>query len=84
MTEQIITQEKSYSMPVWARINLILIAFFIGTGVFQFIGILIAGIPVEDVVNLKDMGVAFDLILSVWGLVWLGILIYVKCERRKS
>jgi membrane protease YdiL (CAAX protease family) len=69
-------QTKS-ALPLWARILLVLIAFIIFTGIFQFLGMLISGIPLN---HQHSMRVAItqtqQIILSSIGLIPLALIIY--------
>ena len=69
-------QTKS-ALPLWARILLVLIAFIIFTGIFQFLGMLISGIPLN---HQHSMRVAItqtqQIILSSIGLIPLALIIF--------
>lgn len=84
--ENIEVSEETVSkpaLPLWARIILIIISFIILTGIFQFIGLLIAGISPD---SLNSLTVPEQLLLSVFNIVSLIIVIYVfrKHIDRKS
>ncbi len=73
-------------LHVVLRIFLYLLAFFIGTGIFQLIGVLIAGIPLEELNGFDASNTNYHLILSLWGLVPLAFFTYIfrKNLDRKS
>jgi membrane protease YdiL (CAAX protease family) len=77
VSEQVLTQKQKSGMPVALRIFLYLIAVFLGSAIFQIIGILIAGIPLEEVASIGEMGVYVHLIMGLWGLVPLAFFTFI-------
>ena len=68
--------EKKSALPVWARIILILVAFILFTGIFQFLGMLIAGIPLHFKSAAGNINIQQQVFLSGIGLIPLALIIY--------
>ncbi len=77
MTEKILSKENKGSLPVWARIVLIIISYAIFGGIFQFIGMSIADIPLTDVNALKDISINQLLVLQLFTLIASIIIVYL-------
>jgi membrane protease YdiL (CAAX protease family) len=69
--------EVKPALPVWARILLVLIAFIIFTGIFQVLGMLISGIPLNHQHFVRvNITLAQQVILSAIGLIPLALIIF--------
>ncbi len=78
MPEQNTEPERAnYSAPVAGRIIAYLFASVIGVAIFQFIGIIISGVPLEQLGNLVGVNGKATLILTVWGLIPVLFFTYV-------
>lgn len=77
MTEQTLQKETKAALPVWARIVLIIISFFILTGIFQFIGILILKIPFTDREALENLSVNQLLVMQLLSFIGMAIVVYL-------
>jgi len=83
MIEQI---ERKPSLPLWARIVLVMILFLIMTGIFQVIGVLIAGLSLTDPSAMENMGMREQLILQFSGFIGTALVVFLfrKYIDRKS
>lgn len=78
MPEQDTKPERAnYSASVAARIIFYLFASVIGMAVFQFLGIIISGVPIEQLGKLDGVNGKATLILTVWGLIPVLFFTYV-------
>lgn len=77
MTEKILEKKKKASLPVWARIVLIIISFLILDGIFEFIGMLITNVSVTDMNAVKNMNINQQLLLKLFGFIALIIIVYI-------
>lgn len=77
MIEKTLETKKKASLPVWARIVLIIISYLILTSVFQIIGMLIANISITDLEDLANLNVTQLLIVQFLGLIALIIVVYI-------
>lgn len=77
MIEKTLETKKRASFPVWARIVLIIISYFILTSVFQVIGMLVANISITDMEDLANLNVTQLLIVQFLGLIALIIVVYI-------
>lgn len=77
MNEKIIDNKNKSSLPVWARIVLIIISFLIMAGVFQFIGMTIANIPLTDKNALNEISFNKHLVLQLCAFLALIIVVYI-------
>ena len=69
--------EVKPALPVWAKIFLVLIAFIIFTGIFQVLGMLILGIPLNHQHSLRvSISLTQQVILSAIGLIPLALIIF--------
>lgn len=83
MPEQNTEPERAnYSAPVAGRIIAYLFASVIGVAIFQFIGIIISGVPLEQLGNLVGVNGKATLILTVWGLI--PVLFFTYIFRRNA
>lgn len=64
------------ALPLWARIALLLVAYFLFTGIFQYLGMLIVGIPFHLKGTLGIINIQQQVILSAVGLIPLALIIY--------
>jgi len=70
--------EVKPALPVWARILLVLIAFIIFTGIFQVLGMLISGIPLDHQHTVRvNITLTQQVILSAIGLIPLALIIFI-------
>lgn len=76
MTSELTNTTKP-AIPVWARILLFIIAFFIVSGVFQIIGVLLSGIPFSELSKVSEQGTAVLFIFQLWSLIPLLFVVYV-------
>lgn len=76
-TEPIAPKERKSGLPVWARILLFIIAFFIVSAIFEVIGLLVAGIPLMEVANLSEMGTNVLFVVKLWGFIGLLFLVFI-------
>jgi membrane protease YdiL (CAAX protease family) len=67
--------EKKPALPLWARIALILVAYILFTGIFQFLGMMIAGIPSHHMGALGNINIHQQVLLSAVGLIPLALII---------
>ena len=77
MPEQTLAPIRKRKMPVALRIILYLIAFFVGTGLIQYLGILVSGISLEELGASNKMDTGTHLILGLWGLIPLVFFTYI-------
>jgi len=75
--EQTKGKKKRSGMPVALRIFLYLIAFLVGTGIFQFIGMAVSGIGMEELGQINKLDVGVHLILGLWGLIPLALFTFI-------
>ena len=68
--------EKKPALPLWARIALLLVAYILFTGIFQYLGMLIAGIPLHHKGALGNINLQQQVFLSALGLIPLALIIY--------
>lgn len=76
MIENHTQKENKGSLPVWARIVLILFAFFIVGGLFQLIGFILADVSVTDMQELKDINTNQKLILQLFTFSPVLLIVY--------
>lgn len=67
---------KKLALPLWARIALLLFAYILFTGIFQYLGMLIAGIPLHHIGILGDINIQQQVFLSAVGLIPLALIIF--------
>ncbi len=77
MTEEPLAIESKSNLPVWARIVLAIISFLMLGGIFQFIGMLIAKVPLTNISALNDLSVKQLLIIQFFGILSLVIVVYI-------
>jgi membrane protease YdiL (CAAX protease family) len=68
---------KKPALPTWARIVLVIFAYIILTGVFQFVGMRIINIPVHDQHAFQNITLSQQVIIGAIGLIPLIFIIYV-------
>lgn len=69
--------KRKIKMPVALRIFLYLIAFLLGTGLFQLIGMSVSGIDMSELNQINKLDVSVHLILSLWGLIPLALFTFI-------
>jgi len=77
MTEKILGKGSKTSLPVWARIILIIISYLILSAIFQIIGMLIANVPLTDLKALEYLSLNQLLIVQFLGFIALIIIVYI-------
>ncbi len=77
MTEKILDKGSKASLPVWARIILIIISYLILGGIFQIIGMSIANIPLTDMNELKEISINQQFVLQLFSFIALIIIVYI-------
>lgn len=77
MSEEIVVKERKPSLPVWARIVLAIISFIILGGIFQFIGMAIAKVPLTNMSAFKEISVKQMLIVEFFGVLSLALIVYL-------
>lgn len=77
MTEKVLENGRKASLPLWARIILIIISFLILSGIFQFIGMLVANVPLTEMIALDDLSLNQLLIMQSFGFIALIIIVYI-------
>lgn len=70
-------KENTRLIPVWTSIFLILLAFLIVGGVFQFIGIVALGLSIDDMAALQKLAVDKHLILQILTTIPIILLVYL-------
>lgn len=64
-------------MPIWLRIPVFLIAFLIVTGTFQLIGVILAGIPLDELSNMSSAAIEKVLVLEFFSLIPLLLIVFI-------
>ena len=68
--------ETKPALPVWARIVLVIFAFIIMTGIFQFLVMMIIHVSVNDILAIISISLKQKVILNAIGLIPLALIIY--------
>ena len=76
-TRMTMTNPEKPSIPTWARILLILVAYFIVAGIFQLIGAIVAGISIKDLSEAQNMSLTQQLVLTIFSLAGTLGIIYI-------
>lgn len=71
------TEENTRSLPVWASIVLIMLAIFIVAGVFQFFGMVILGLPLNDMESLQNIDSSKHLVLQILTTIPIVLMVYL-------
>ena len=69
--------QKKAALPTWARIVLFIVAFLIVSGIFQVIGLLLAGIPLMEAADVSKMSTEVLFVVQLCGFIGLAILVFV-------
>jgi len=77
MTEKNLEKRNDISLPVWARIVLIIISYLILSTIFQIIGMLMANISITDKKVLENLSLNQLLIVQPFGFIALIIIVYI-------
>lgn len=77
MSELIKHEEPKAAMPLWLRIILLLMAYYLLTGVFQLIGMLLSDIPLSAITNTKNLDPELFLGLQFFGFLALVPVVYI-------
>lgn len=77
MSEVIKNEEPKAAMPLWARIVLVLVSYYLLSGIFQVVGILFSDYSISDLTDLKNMEPTLFLSLQVFGFLALVPVIYI-------
>jgi membrane protease YdiL (CAAX protease family) len=86
MTQDPVNDSKKPLLPVWGRIVLLLIAYFLLTGLFQVFGVLAADIPFDKGFSMSNLKTEQLLIIQLFSFAALIIIVYIfrKSIDRKS
>jgi membrane protease YdiL (CAAX protease family) len=76
-TSEQIEKKKKWVMPVGFRIFLYMLAFFIGTGIFQFLGMTVMGVSIYEIGDTGKLDAKMHLILGLWGLIPLALFTFL-------
>jgi len=77
MVEPPTNNKRKGQMPVALRIFLYLIVFLVGTGIFQFVGVLMSGIGIDELDKINELDAGVHLIFGLWGLIPLVLFTYL-------
>lgn len=77
VSEQTTPKKKKWKMPVALRIFLYILVFMIGTGLFQFLGMAVSGVSINDVAESSKLEPSMHLILGLWGLLPLALFTFI-------
>jgi membrane protease YdiL (CAAX protease family) len=86
MTQDSANDNKGPLLPVWGRVILLLIAYFLLSGLFQVFGALAAGIPFDRGFSMTNLTTEQLLIIQLFSFAALMIIVYIfrKSIDRKS
>ena len=77
MTQDSVNDSKKPLLPVWGRIVLMLIAYFLLTGLFQVLGVLAADIPFDRGFSMSNLKTEQLLIIQLFSFAALIIIVYI-------
>lgn len=77
MSETQTQKQPKKQMHVALRIFLYLIAFLVGTGIFQVIGMAVSGIGMDELTQLNELDASVHLILGLWGLIPMALFTFI-------
>ena len=69
-------KETKPALPIWARIVLVILAFIIMTGIFQFLIVMIMHVSINDRLEILSISLKQKVILNAIGLIPLALIIY--------